>query len=310
MTKRYHRKLAVLAKIETTYGTDATPTGAANAMQMSNVSIEPFAGDEVSRDLMRTFLGHQGVILVGSYVKIEGEVELAGSGAAGTAPAWGPLMRMSGMSETISAGVSVAYAPVSAGYESGSVYFNQDGVNHIALGTRSNVTLSLVPKQIPRLKFSMMGLLGTIADTALPSADLSAFTLPVPVSEAMTTLALHGKSNLISESISLDLGQKVEPRFLIGSEGMEITDRQATGQVVLEADTLANADWFSIAAAETRAAMEIVHGTTAGNIVTIGAPKVQIGRPTQGQTQDIVNYTLPLMLTPDAGNDELTLTLT
>ncbi len=36
---RYTRKTAILAKIETTYGTDAAPTGAANALLISNQSV-------------------------------------------------------------------------------------------------------------------------------------------------------------------------------------------------------------------------------------------------------------------------------
>lgn len=36
---RLVRKTAILAKIETTYGTDAVPTGIANAILISNQSI-------------------------------------------------------------------------------------------------------------------------------------------------------------------------------------------------------------------------------------------------------------------------------
>ncbi|TIV70559.1 MAG: hypothetical protein E5V89_14140, partial [Mesorhizobium sp.] len=68
---RFYRKLAILTKIETVYGTDPVPTGAANAMQVTNVSVTPLAGDQVSRDLFLPYLGQQGVILVGTYTELK-----------------------------------------------------------------------------------------------------------------------------------------------------------------------------------------------------------------------------------------------
>lgn len=309
MAKRYQRKVACLAKVETTYATDAAPTGAANAIQLTNFTLTPIAGEEVSRELLLPYLGNQGVELVGSYGQIEFDVEIAGSGTAGTAPAYGPLLRACGLAEIISAGVSVAYSPVSAGYEAVSLYFNLDGVNHKFLGARGNVSLNLTPKQIPRLRFNFSGLLGTIADTALPAVTLTAFKRPVPVSKANTTVSLHGTA-LITESLALDLGNQVEARHLIGDESIEIVARSATGTLVAEAASLATKNWFQIAQQRTRGALSAVHGTVAGNIVTIGAPAVEIGRPTYGATQGIANYSIPLMLCPSNGDDEFSLTVT
>ena len=56
-----------------------------------------------------------------------------------------------------------------------------------------------------------------------------------------------------------------------------------------------------------RGPLSVVHGTTAGNIVELAAPAVEIGKPTQGQTDGIVNYSLPLSLCPVSGLDELKL---
>lgn len=308
MATRKYRKMALLAKPEVTEGTDSVPTGAANAIQANDVSITPMAGDEETRDLMLPYLGLQGVILTGDYVQLEFSVEIAGAGAAGDVPGYGALLRACAMSETINAGVDVVYEPVSDGEESSSIYFNQDGVRHVALGTRGNATLTFEPKRIPRFRFTMMGLLGTITDQALPTVDLSGFQTPLPVSKAATTLSLHGASR-VAESVSIDLGQQVEPRFLIGDERIQLTDRRATGTAVVEAQDLATINWFSIASARTKDVLQLVHGTAAGNIVQVDAPKVEIGRPAQGQTQGVVNYSLPLMLTPDTGNDEFTITV-
>ncbi len=305
---RYFRKLAVLAKIEAVYGTDAAPTGAANAMQMTNVQLDPLKGEDVSRDLITPNMGHQGVILTANHVSLTGEVEIAGSGAAGTAPAYGTLLRMCGMSEVVSAGIDVAYQPVSSNHEAGTIYFNMDGVNHVMLGARGTFTLDIKPKEIPRLKFTFTGLLGTIADAALPAVTLTGFKTPVPVSKANTTFSLHGYAGAC-EGVSFDLAASIEPRMLINHESIQYTDRAMTGSAMLEAASLATVDWFAIAQAHTKGALSLVHGTVAGNIVSFDAPAVQIGRPTLGETQKIVNNTLPLMFLPDLGNDEIKITV-
>lgn len=305
---RYINRMALLAKVEAVYGTDAAPAGAANAMQVSNVEITPLAGQDRSRELVLPYFGHQGAILVQNHVTLAFDVEIAGAGAAGTAPAYGPLLLACGLSETVDAGVDVKYAPDAAEPDAVSLYYVLDGVRHIGLGARGTVTVTLTPGDIPRFRFSMTALLGTITDQAMPAIDLTDFITPVPVSKANTTMALHGWS-AIAESLSLDLGNSVEGRFLIGYEGIRITGRQSVGTAVVEAKSIATVDWFGRAQAHTKGALAVQHGTVAGNIVQFAAPAVQIGRPTQGQSQGIANYSLPLMLTPSAGNDELVITV-
>lgn len=304
---RLFRNRAILAKLETVYGTDSVPTGSANAMQMTNVVFNPSVGQEESRDLVVPYMGHQGVILTGSHATISGEVEIAGSGVLGTPPAYGPLLRACGLAEVIDAGVSVEYTPVSASHEAASIYFNADGVRHILIGSRGTMTLQLTPLRIPRFAFTFTGLLGTITDTALPTVDLTKFIKPAVVNKANTTFSLHGLAGAC-EGVTMDLANQVEPRFLIGHESIQQVDRLMTGSAVMEAVALATKNWFAISEAGTTGALAAIHGTVAGNIVEFAAPAVQIGRTSYGETQKIINNTLPLMFTTVAGNDEFKLT--
>ncbi|RWN30122.1 MAG: hypothetical protein EOR97_17265 [Mesorhizobium sp.] len=308
MAPRFYRKLAVLAKIETVYGTDPVPTGAANAIQINNATITPLAGDQASRDLMLPYLGQQGVILTGTYAQVSGQVEIAGAGAAGDVPGYGVLLRMCGLAETITPDTDVQYDPISGAFEAGTLYFNHDDVRHILLGARGNVSIDLTPKQIPHFTFTITGLLGTITDAALPAAVYTAFQVPLPVNKANTTLSLHG-TPAVAESVAIDLANQVEPRFLIGDENIQLVDRNPSGTCVVEARLMATTNWFALAQARTRGALAAQHGTVAGNIVMFDAPAVEIGRPTEGQTQKIINYSLPLMLCTDAGDDELKITV-
>ena len=51
------RKKIILAKTESTYGTDPTPTGVANAILVRNLNLTPQDADLVNRDLVRPYLG-------------------------------------------------------------------------------------------------------------------------------------------------------------------------------------------------------------------------------------------------------------
>jgi hypothetical protein len=305
---RKARKMALLAKIETTYGTSAVPTGLANAILATQFNFTPMAGGEEARDLMLPYLGNQGVELTGEYGQLEFSVEVAGAGAAGDVPGYGALLRACAMSETVDPGVSVVYAPVSANEEAVTIFYNQDGVNHVLLGARGNVAMELSPNRIPRFRFTFMGLDGTISDTALPTVDVTAFQKPLSVSDSVTDFSLHGIAAPM-QSCSLDLGNTVSPELLVNLEEIYFEDRQSSGQCVLDAQTLATVDWFGRAKNRTRGVLAIEHGTVAGNIVAFDAPSVEIGRPTQGETKGKITYTLPIMLVPVDGNDELTITV-
>lgn len=300
---RILRKLAILNKIETTYGVNSAPA-ALNAIIGKNVSFTPIEADEVSRDLLLPYMGNQGVILTGKYAKLEFDVEIAGSGTAGTAPKWASLMRACGFAETLQATTSATYNIVEDNQSSTTVFFEVDGVRHIMLGCRGTLSLNFAPKAIPSFRFSLTGLLGTITDQALTAVTQAGWSTPVEASSANTTLSLHGYSGA-AESLSIDLGNTVTPRFLIGSESVIISDRKTTGQAVLEATTLATINWFQRALARTRGALSLVHGTAAGNIVEITAPAVELGKIAQGQTDGILNYTVPLSFCPVSGRDEL-----
>lgn len=308
--KNFWRKKAFVAKIETTYGTDSVPTAALNAIQMSDVTLTPIEGDEISRDLYQPYLGAQEFIPVGSYGRIEGSIEIAGSGTPGTAPAWGVMHRACGMAETLIADTSATYTFVDDEQEAVSLYFWMHGIRHILVGMRGTWMSEVTPKNIPRWRYTMTGLLGTISDVALPTPVLTAFRKPVAVGKANTTLSLHGITSAVApvESFRVDAGNTVEMRNLIGEDAVIISDRKAVGQVVAELKPIATKNWFQTYLDATLDGQSIVHGTVPGNIVEIAADRVQIGKPGYGNTQGISNITLPTTYIPaGTGNNDLSI---
>jgi hypothetical protein len=309
MPIRYIRKLSLLSKVETIYGADALPTGLLNAIRATDVTIELMAGGEEENDYLVPWFGHQGVTFTDEHVKMSFSCDLSGAGAAGNAPGYAALLLSANLAQTLTPGVSAAYAPVSSGAPGLTAYYNLDGVRHIALGARSTVSLDFMKQRKPKLKFSMTGLLGSITDQAMPAPTFVNFQNAQKTSKAtMPTFQIHGFTPA-AESFSLDLGNVVNPRLLMNAESIELTDRKVMGSAVIEADSIAAKDWFSIARARTRGAFSLTHGTTAGNIIELTGSAVELGRPVQGQTDGRATYTIPLYFCPTNGNDEVNIIL-
>lgn len=105
-----NRKRTILAKIESPYGDDPTPTGSANAILVRNLNITPMQTDQASRDLLRAYLGNYENLPAAIHAMVEFEVEIAGAGTAGTAPKYGPLLRACGLSQALVATASTGTA--------------------------------------------------------------------------------------------------------------------------------------------------------------------------------------------------------
>ena len=308
----YYRNMALLAKLEVSYGTDPVPTGVANAILTKGLTIQPYNGARVSRDLDRSTFGAQSEINTGAFVTVSFGVELAGSGTAGTAPAWGPLIQACGFTETDGAS-DVVYAPTNTALKSVTIYFYVDGQQHKVIGARGNFSLTLARGQIPTIQFTFTGKYTRPTAVANPALTLTAFQSPVAVTEANTpTWTLFGHSGN-AESFQFDMGNQVVYRNVINSETIELTDRNCRGSCVIEAVAVGTENYFANVeshAGVTLDAVSIVHGTTAGNIVTVGGPKVQLASLAMNNSDGILTYGMDMIFTPNAGNDEVTITLT
>lgn len=307
MAGRNIRLLAILAKTEATYNVDPVPTGALNAIVATDVTLTPLAGEEVEDDELVPWFGHQGSALVGDYTQIEYSMKVAGSGTAGTAPAYGPVLRSAGLAEVITAGNRVEYTPVSSGLESIAAWMNQDGAQHKLSGGFSNIVFEWNAKQRPRMRATTRGLYVPVTAAALPTIDRSRFKKALIASRTNTpTISLHG-TPVTAQSISIDLGVKFDKIDWVNDEEFDVTDRKITGSIVVKARDIAAKDWFAAAKAETLGAFSLIHGTTAGNIVEVSAANVQVGRPTQGENNGALTYTLPLMFTAQAAGGDIKL---
>ncbi|SDH74365.1 hypothetical protein [Roseospirillum parvum] len=302
MPKSDRLKVLLAAVNSGAYGTDATPT-AADSIRAFDFTVSPQA-TRIDDTSTQAFLGAGDHFLVGKNVTASFKVRLCGAGTAGDAPPYGSLLRMCGLSETIEAGVSVTYDPISAGFEDGTLYFYRDRKRRKVVGARGTVSVVIERSSVPHLAFEMTGLYQSAADDTLPAIDWSGWQTALPAEPAnVGAFSAFGQTPIL-QSLTLALGNSHPFISRVNQERVDINDRAATGEMVIEEPDTATFDPEALAIAHTRGLVTFQHGTTAGNMVTVNAPAAQLGMPSEGESDGTAMLTLDLSLKPSAGNDE------
>lgn len=308
----FSRKRSILIKTEATYGTDAVPVAATDALLVRNLDITPISATTVGRDLVRPFMGTSQQLLVDTSVQVSFEVELAGSGTAGTAPRWGPAMLACGTAATTVASTSVTYAPVSSAFSSCSIYFFADGVRHIVTGWRGTFTLNAQVGQIPTLAFEGTGIYNAPTDNAVSAVTYANQADPLVFRDGNTSgFSLFSYSGCLM-SVNFAINNERTFRQMIGcTKEALITNRAPGGTVMMDAVTIATKDYFAIANANATGNLTFTHGTTAGNRVVFTSAQTDITNPSYGEDNGVIMLSVPFVSVPTtAGNDEFSIALT
>lgn len=311
----YTRKRLLLAKSEDTYGTSAAPTGT-EAILVTNLEVQPLVMELIERETITGIFGQRDNVVGQRMAQINFDVELAGSGTAGTAPQWSPIMKACGFSETLvgaSPGpASVTYAPISASFSSCTLTFFNDGIKQVVTGARGTWSLSMAIGEIPTLSFEMMGWYASPNATANVTPNYANQVAPVAVnSDNTTSVSVHSYSACMN-AFSLQVANNLVFRQLAGcTKQVLISDRKPAGEITLELPAFGTKDFYGIANAQTKGSISLQHGQTAGNIITIACPTSAFDSPSYEDGDGIQHLKLPFRPIPtSAGNDEFSLVLT
>ena len=305
------RKRVILIETESSYGTDPTPA-ATDVVLVTDLSITPQSSDVVNRDVVRPYLGSSEQLLANTRVECTFSVELAGSGTAGTAPRYGSALKATGLSETVSSGTSVTYAPVSSSFSSVTIHYNVDGVRHKVTGCRGSFTISAEVGSIPTIDFTFTGIYNAPTDTALPTVTYGNQATPLIFKNGNTSgFQLLSYAGAL-QSLTMDLGVATVYRELVGgTKEVIVTDRASNGSVTIEAPTIAQKDYFTAALTDsTLGNLAFLHGTTAGNKVQLTSSKVDIGDVNYGEMDGVAMLEIPYTLVPSSANNEFSLIYT
>jgi len=296
----------MLVKEETEYGTDPTPTPAANAILVSKPSFKEVAA-LAERAGAGGSLSPLAAKLGSNSTELTFQTELKGSGSAGTAPRIGDLFEACGALETVSAGSSVTYSPASASFKSVTIYLYKATRLHKITGARGNAKLVMGANKQPMVEFSMKGLYTAPTTVTFPTTqDFEDTVAPVCKGE---TITLNGVGTLAIENTELDFGNNVAllPSKIAatGIGTCEITGRKPKLSVNPESVAIATLDIRALMLTTPVAYSEAI-GATAGNIITVSVPKFNIEAPEYGEREGKTIETLKgsCCRSADAGNDE------
>ena len=206
--------------------------------------------------------------------------------------------------------VQTAYTPVSGAYGSSTIYTYIDSVVHRSPGNRGTFSLNAEVGGLPLLNFTMTGLYSAPADVTPPTASYGNQATPAIFRQGNSGgFRLGGYSGCL-QSVSLDIGNTIDYSERIGcGKEVSIVDRAITGNVLIEAPTMAQKDYFTDALNDSLLGeLSFLHGTVANNIVGIYSNRVKIGAPAYEDLNGTQMLRLPVTLVPStAGNDELRL---
>ena len=302
------RLRALLAKDESSYGSDPTATGSANAILCTELSIEPIQSDEVTRDLVRSYIGNYDTLLANTRAQVTITVEMSGSGAKGTPPQYAPLFTSCGMSQTISSGVNVTYLPISTGFDSCTIVYNADGIQHKLTGCRGTFSINCEVGSIPTITFVMTGLYNAPTDTTMPTCTFQNQADPLVFKDGNTSAFQFQSYAAALNTFSFDMNNEIVYRELVGgTKEVVINNRTPAGSVQIENPALATKNYFTNATSNVSGNNTFLHGTTDGNKFSLLMSKANITAPAYGSVDDIDMLDLAYTAVPTTGNDEISI---
>jgi hypothetical protein len=304
----------LLAEIESAYNSDPTPTGAANAMLVENLSWSHEGARRHERSgAVKGTMAPLRSLHGGSLIGLTFDVEIKGSGSAGTAPEYGPLLKACGFEETIVASTSVTYTPSSdpADHKSVTCYVYEDGTLYQITGCRGQFTVDLTVGAAGKLSFKLIGHLAGKSDTSLASPTLQSNVPPVVLG---ASFAVDSYSAIISK-LTIDPGiTVVTPDNLAAADGygeIRITGMAPTFTIDPEQTVFATYDWLAKWQANGSGSMTTgTIGSTAGNRYTITAPAAVYTELSNGDRNGILTREVKGMLVDTTSDNWISIALT
>ena len=300
----------LLAKAESTYNTDAVPVVGTNAILVENLAIS-YEARRAERSPVRPSLAKLKSLYAGALVSLSFDVEIKGSGAAGTAPELGVLLLGCGCAETIVPATSVTYKPASSSHSSLTFYVFEDGLRYIITGARGAPTGSLQTAQVGKLSFTFVGHFSGPTDVAVPTPTYNSAVPPVVINAPFT---IDSYAAVISK-IDFDLGNEVaKPDNIAATDGygqITITGRAVTGSIDPEATLVATYDWVTKWKSSAGYALTSgLIGSVAGNRYTLTMPAVVYTELGAGDREGILTREIGFSATESTGDDEFSLVFT
>jgi len=140
MPLRSKQRLVLVKTEASSYGVNSSPTGSNALFINDDLELsQPAGGGTTQRRIIRPYRGAYETLIVNSQVGITFSVELAGSGTAGTAPAYADLLRACGLAQTVT---GTALTGTAAAGAAGSITLaaGTSAINNFYVGQLISIT--------------------------------------------------------------------------------------------------------------------------------------------------------------------------
>jgi hypothetical protein len=276
----------IYPKIEVTYGVDSVPT-AAERVRTRGVAFKNYDGEKQTQEYDGDGGRFRPSVNIGPYSSMSFDIDMAGSGTLDLAPNYKDILQVCGIDVVENAATNVTMTPRTTPItDSLSMYFvrGEDTGMQLAksLGMRGEIGLQLNRGQVALWNVkNMLGSYIQPAYNAVPLAGTPANQEEgLPITFVNTPTATLDSEDVCIESFTLDnVGHSVVYRNTANCLEVASLPQQITGSITIKDVGYNTKNW--VAAAESHAGitqvpLQIVHGITAGNIMTLDASDVQI----------------------------------
>jgi hypothetical protein len=306
----YAHNVVMLAKTEAAYN-DFVTVPTSNILLASSFTYLPLEANTANRKLLRQFMGNEDHALAVPRSRMQAELVMAGSGTKDQPPRWRHLMRACGMRETINAGTSVTYAPVSTGFESLATAYYLDNILHLMGGARGTWSVDFKAGEMPMLKTDIQGLRhNSTIDTHNFTPDYSGWGDLAPFNSVFTSaLTFFGVTPAFS-AFNYTHNNTIAVRDIPNHKEVMITGRAPTASITLELPSTLTMDFVDAAMRGLKGSLSFQQGQFDGNEIVVYLPNVQLmPDPKYSVEDDVAMVTFNLKPLPTVGDDEILITV-
>jgi len=282
---------------------------AATAMKVKELTPRRIEGDYQAEDYVTGQEGAQGDRLSNVTMGVDFMVDAATSGAAGTAPIYGDLLKACGLDETIVANTSVSYSltPLGAEKHEIALQYTDSQSSQVTEKARGALTFSAEARNKPMFGFKFTGAHFPSQTAYDGPVDLSGWRdAPDCSPDNMEAITLGGVK-LCVQSFSFTDGRTPRRNRFMNCDDTDITARNVTGRLVVRMPPASEIDLLAKAKAGTREPFIWQMGNEAGQTLRIAAPSVQVKYAGETDIDGEIGLSLDLVFVFDQGGDEISI---
>jgi len=297
------RQVALLAKIETTIGTDALPD-TANAINCFDVDVKPVIG-KAERMQYKNTLGAGQSVPTTREAEVTFKTYLQSTPADEQAPEISPLWQGVGLAEATYTGSDTLthykYTPTSTGHKTLTIYVYKGGYLHKIVGAMGNAKITAKVNDLPVVEWTFKGRLYSVSASSVPSITYTQSTLSAVQGVNCTFDGWAGVMSSFSLDLGNDLGARPNLNDDTGIEAYLIKARKPTIQIDPETDPASKDIWAKLL---NNTGGEISITLNSARQVEISIPSADIEDVAYADREGIVIQNITLVATETSGDDE------